>query len=58
MRTTVPRAELSNLRMAAGNENKYPVVIVDGVLKEWVGIGWIDIDTATEQDYDRVPEAV
>jgi hypothetical protein len=47
---TVKRGELSNLRMAAGNENKYSIVIVDGRVKEWVGIGWIDLRQATEAD--------
>jgi phage/plasmid-associated DNA primase len=53
----VKRSELSNLRMIAGNENKYDLVIDEnGNLKEWVGIGWIHIRHATEDDYKDYPE--
>ena len=48
--------ECSRLRMVAGNEKKYPVVIDDGVLMEWVGIGWIDARIAIPADYDHYPE--
>jgi len=41
---TVKRSELSHIRMVCGNEKKYSKVIVDGKVKEWVAIGWIDID--------------
>lgn len=47
---TIKRSELTNLRMVAGNEKKYSVVIIDGVVKEWVGIGWIEIREPTEED--------
>ncbi len=52
---TVKASELSNLRMAAGNEKKYSAVIDDGILKEWVAIGWIDIRPAEESDYEKFP---
>lgn len=41
---TVDISELANIKMTCGNEKKYSKVIHDGVVKEWVGIGWIDID--------------
>ena len=47
---TVKATELSKFRMAGGNEEKYTAVIDDGILKEWVAIGWIDIREATEKD--------
>lgn len=52
----VKRAELSNLRMVAGNEKKYSKVIVDGQLKEWIGIGWIALRKATNKDRAKYPE--
>ena len=51
----VPAAELSKFRMAAGNEKKYRMVIDEGTLKEWVGIGWVDIREATETDHQKFP---
>ena len=52
---TVKATELSKLRMVAGNEKIYDAVIDEGVLKEWVGIGWIDIGPAAEEDYEKYP---
>jgi len=46
----VSRAELSNMRMVSGNEKKYATVIDGGVVKDWVGIGWIDVRKATAKD--------
>ena len=40
----IKRSEVSNTKMIAGNEKKYTKVIDDGVVKEWVGIGWIALD--------------
>lgn len=55
---TVRRAELSNLRMVAGGEKRRSKVIVEGVLKEWVGIGWITLRQATAHDKRTYPTAV
>jgi hypothetical protein len=52
---TVTRAELSNLRMVAGSEKKYSKAVIDGKLKEWVGIGWIELRDATAADKRRYP---
>lgn len=41
--------------MVAGNEDVYNRVVDNGVLKEWVAIGWIDIGTATEEDKATYP---
>lgn len=51
----MPALSLLNLKMAAGNELLYPIVIDEGFVKEWVGIGWIDLGTATEDDYKKYP---
>ncbi len=52
----VKASELSKLKMTAGNENSYSKVIQDGRLLQWVGIGWIDLGAATEEDYSDYPE--
>lgn len=52
----IARCELSNLRMVAGNEKKYSKVVIDGKLKEWIGIGWIELRDATADDRKRYPE--
>jgi len=50
---TVKSGELSFLRMVSGNEKIYDRVIDAGVVKQWVGFGWIEdgapgpIDLAT-----------
>ena len=36
--------------MVNGNEKKYKIVIDNGIVKEWVGIGWIKIRKATKAD--------
>lgn len=52
---TVLRRELSLIRMAAGGEKFHPIVIDDRTVKEWVGIGWIDLRRATADDYTKYP---
>lgn len=52
---TVHARELSNLKMVEGNEDKYSIVIDDGVLKEWVGIGWIELRPAIKADCEKYP---
>jgi len=51
----IPFSAVSTLKMVSGNEKKYSKVIHDGVLKEWVGIGWIELRTATKVDKLRYP---
>jgi hypothetical protein len=50
--------KLSNIRMAAGNEKLYPTVIFDGIVHDWVAIGWIKIREATDKDYEKYPVAM
>ena len=52
---TVKATELSNFRMAGHNEKKYPAVIDNGILKEWIAIGWIDLRKATKEDHKKFP---
>lgn len=51
----VPAEELSNLRMAAGNEKVYDKVVDEGTLKEWVGIDWFEVRKATAADKKLYP---
>ena len=47
----VKRSELSTIRMVAGNEKKYQRVIQNGIVKNWVGFGWVNEGEATNMDY-------
>ena len=52
----VKRSELSTIKMVAGNEKKYQRVIHDGIVKNWVGFGWIVEGEATDTDYEKYPK--
>lgn len=52
---TVEARELGNLRMVEGGEKKYQIVIDSGLVKEWVGIGWIELRKATFEDREQYP---
>lgn len=39
-----------------GSKGKLCNVIINGILKEFVGIGWIDIRQATKKDYSIYSE--
>lgn len=56
--STVPRKDLSNLKMVAGGETRLTKVIVDGEVMEWVGFGWVPQGAAETSDYQRYPLAV
>jgi len=50
--------ELSIIKMTAGNESKYSFVIDNGILKQWVAIGWVDIGPATIADKSKYPSII
>jgi hypothetical protein len=52
---TVQARRLSNLAMANGYEKLYTIVIDNNVVKEWVGIGWIELRKATTKDLNKYP---
>ncbi len=52
---TIAREQLSNLHMTAGGEKRCSVVIDGDRVKEWVGIGWIDLRKATAKDRRLFP---
>jgi len=55
---TVHASELSNIAMAERNETKYSIVIDQRILKEWVGIGWIELRTASTADKEKYPTVI
>ena len=48
--------EVSNIAMTTGKEKTLSKVIHKGILKEWVGIGWVDLRTANKDDFEKYPE--
>ena len=54
----VKAAELSTIKMVAGNEKIYSRVIQDGEVKNWVGFGWVDEGKATSKDYELYPMVI
>lgn len=54
----VERSKLSGLKMVAGNEDLYTKVIDGDRLREWIGIGWIDIGMATEEHRTLYPTVI
>jgi len=42
--------ECSSIKMTTGNEKKFTKIIHHGVVKEWVGIGWITTDEKPDPD--------
>jgi hypothetical protein len=47
--------ECSKIRMTSGGEDRISIVIHAGKLKQWVGISWVELSQATEQDYYTYP---
>lgn len=55
----IKREMLSPIRMTTGGEKKYPIVIdTDGMVKEWIGFGWITLEQATAEDIAIYPRVV
>jgi hypothetical protein len=48
--------QVSTLGMTTGGEKRHPIVIHDGLLKDWVGIGWVTLRTATVADARKYPK--
>lgn len=55
---TVKSSELASFRMVAGNEKKYDKVVHNGVVKQWVGFGWVSEGPATDEDIAQYPTVV
>jgi len=48
--------ELSNVKMSNGNVELFPRVIDDGMIKDWIGMGWVIDVAAKEEDYYKYPK--
>lgn len=53
----IPIGNLSNIHMTLRGENVHPVVIHNGMVKRWVGMGWVTEEPATAEDRAKYPEA-
>jgi hypothetical protein len=42
--------------MVSGGEARFLEIILDGMVKHWVGFGWIDMREATKEDYLKIRE--
>jgi hypothetical protein len=59
---TVKLSELNKIRMST-NPPECVVkadckVILNGMVKQYIGIGWIDIAPATPKDYETIPQVI
>lgn len=54
----VKRSELSTIKMTTGGEKRISKVILDGNVRQWVGIGWVDEGPATEADKLKYPRVL
>ena len=53
----VPARDLSKMAMVGGKKERVYSVVIDGsTLKEWVGIGWIELREASPIDYLMYPQ--
>lgn len=55
---TIAFSKINNLSMVTKGEKKIQRVIIQGRLKEWVAIGWLDQRHATEEDRKLYPTVV
>ncbi len=55
---TVEPEELSTMKMSCGGPELYELVIDGGVLKRWVGIGWMDEGEPTEEQWETLPQVI
>ena len=51
----IPASEVTNRAMIAGNEKIYGAIVDNGIVKEWVGFGWIPLRDATPEDLENLP---
>lgn len=54
----IKRSELSTIKMVAGGEDRISKVILDGNVRQWVGIGWVDEGPASAADKLKYPRVL
>ena len=53
---TYPRSKTGSILMGCGGDDK-PGIVIDGdKVMEYVGIGWVELRTATQKDREEYPE--
>jgi hypothetical protein len=55
---TVHARELSTIAMTCGNEKKFPKVVDDREVKQWVGFGWVSEGLEQSPRDDKLPRVV
>lgn len=55
---TIPASECSIAKMVGVNEHKFTKVIHNGVVKQWVGIGWVSEGEPTKAQKETLPQVV
>lgn len=56
MTTKLNRKDVTTLAMVEGGESRITKIIHQGRVKEWVGIGWIDVtDSTTPMERRALP---
>ena len=48
-------SQLATIKMTTGNEKLFTRVIDEGIVKNWVGIGWVEEGKADLGDYKKYP---
>lgn len=51
----VLQSELTTIKMTTGNEKLFTRVIDEGIVKNWVGFGWVEEDKADLGDCKKYP---
>lgn len=51
----VTRKDITNMAMTTGNEKKFQKVIHNGMIKQWVGIGWVTERHARPEELNKYP---
>jgi hypothetical protein len=54
-RRYIKAEECRIISMVAGNEKKFDKIIHNGLIKQWVGIGWVTEGPADSTDCDKYP---
>jgi hypothetical protein len=54
----IQSSKVSNIAMTTGGEKRITKVIDGGIVKEWVGIGWIDLHKANAADRKKYPTVI
>ncbi len=55
---TVTRKKCTYIAMVNGNEKNHPRIIMGGIVKNWVGFGWVDEGKATAKHKKMYPTLV